>query len=164
MYEFCDANAIPYERCGKLIVAVRDDELPRLADLEARARERRPRLRRVGAAEIADIEPGCRGVAALHSPATGIVDFRRGGPRAGAELRSSGVTFALRLHGQRAAQGARADRHLPRRRPVPRAAAIACAGLWSDRLAVSAGGFPGSRASCPSAGPPISGWRPASRR
>ncbi len=38
MYEFCEANAIPVERCGKLIVAVRDDELPRLADLERRGR------------------------------------------------------------------------------------------------------------------------------
>src|ERR1035441_93684 len=36
MYEFCDANAIPYQRCGKLIVALRDDQLPRLAELEAR--------------------------------------------------------------------------------------------------------------------------------
>src|SRR5262252_8697728 len=38
MYEYCEHNAIPAERCGKLIVAVTEAELPRLADLEARAR------------------------------------------------------------------------------------------------------------------------------
>src|SRR5216683_2575788 len=36
MQEFCDASGIPYERCGKLIVALTNDELPRLAELEAR--------------------------------------------------------------------------------------------------------------------------------
>ena len=39
MYEYCEQHAIPVERCGKLIVAVRDDELPRLGDLEAHGRE-----------------------------------------------------------------------------------------------------------------------------
>ena len=38
MYEYCDEHAIPYERCGKLVVALDDDELPRLDALEARAR------------------------------------------------------------------------------------------------------------------------------
>src|SRR5215471_4466129 len=36
MYEYCDQHAIPVQRCGKLIVALRDDELPRLDELEAR--------------------------------------------------------------------------------------------------------------------------------
>jgi glycine/D-amino acid oxidase-like deaminating enzyme len=62
----------------------------------------------VGAAEIADIEPACRGVAALHSPATGIVDFGAVARALERELRASGVTFALgctvsalrREHGQ----------------------------------------------------------------
>ncbi|HEX9519888.1 MAG TPA: FAD-dependent oxidoreductase, partial [Streptosporangiaceae bacterium] len=58
MYEFCEQHAIPFERCGKLIVAVTGDELPRLADLEARAQANGvPGLRRVSAAEIAEIEP-----------------------------------------------------------------------------------------------------------
>src|SRR5262247_4037489 len=72
MYEFCEQNGIAVERCGKLIVAVREGELSRLADLETRARANRvPGLRRVGADQIKEIEPECRGLAALHSPATG---------------------------------------------------------------------------------------------
>jgi (S)-2-hydroxyglutarate dehydrogenase len=146
MYEFCDANAIPYERCGKLIVAVRDDELPRLADLEARGRANGvPGLRRVGAAEIADIEPGCRGVAALHSPATGIVDFGTVARALERELRASGVTFALgcTVSALRREHGQTVIAHAGGRYRA--AAAIACAGLWSDRLAVSAGASPDPR-------------------
>ncbi len=96
MYEFCEQHAIPFERCGKLIVAVTQDELPRLADLETRARANGvPGLRRVSAAEITEIEPECRGIAALHSPATGIVDFAAVAKAIEAELRSHGVEFAL---------------------------------------------------------------------
>ncbi len=146
MYEFCDANAIPYERCGKLIVALRDDELPRLADLEARGHANGvPGLRRVGAAEIAEIEPGCRGLAALHSPATGIVDFGAVARALERELRADGVAFALgrtvsavrREHGQTVLAHA-GGWYLA-------ASAIVCAGLWSDRLAVSAGASPDPR-------------------
>ena len=146
MQEFCDAHAIPYQRCGKLIVALRDDELPRLADLEARGQANGvPGLRRVGAAEIADIEPECRGRAALHSPATGIVDYAAVARALQQELRGQGVTFALgctvsavrREHRQTVIAHA-AGRYRA-------AAAIVCAGLWSDRLAVSAGASPDPR-------------------
>ena len=140
MYEFCDEHEIPYRRCGKLIVAVRSDEMPRLDDLEARGRANGvPGLRRVTAAEITAIEPECRGVAALHSPATGIVDFQAVARALERELRGQGVVFALgcpinKVHRDRA------DTVLHHSAGRIRAAAsIICAGLWSDRLAVSAG-------------------------
>jgi (S)-2-hydroxyglutarate dehydrogenase len=146
MYEFCDANAIPYQRCGKLIVAVRDDELPRLAELEARGRANGvPGLRRVAAGEIADIEPECRGRAALHSPGTGIVDYGAVARALERELRGRGVAFALgcairvvrREHGQTVLAHAGGSYRA--------ASSILCAGLWSDRLAVSAGASPDPR-------------------
>src|SRR5258705_6226466 len=96
MYEFCEQNAIAFERCGKLIVAVRQEGLPRLDDLEARARANGvPGLRRIDADEISDIEPECRGLAALHSPATGIVDFAGVARAIERELREKGADFAL---------------------------------------------------------------------
>jgi len=76
MYDFCEQHEIEHERCGKLIVARDDGELGRLDELERRGRENQvPGLRRLTAGEIAEVEPHCRGVAALHSPNTGIVDF-----------------------------------------------------------------------------------------
>src|ERR671923_179990 len=76
LYEFCEERGIPHERVGKLIVARHDAELGRLDELERRGRENGvPGLRRLTAAEISEVEPHCRGVAALHSPFTGIADF-----------------------------------------------------------------------------------------
>jgi (S)-2-hydroxyglutarate dehydrogenase len=161
MYEYCDQHAIAVQRCGKLIVAIRDDELPRLNELEARGRANGvPGLRRVGPAEIGELEPACRGVAALHSPATGIVDFAAVARAIEAELRGKGVEFALgceitairRQPGSHhteaadlaaAAMPARAGRASTVLAHAEGAFvagwAIVCAGLWSDRLAVSAG-------------------------
>ena len=146
MYEFCDEHAVPYRRCGKLIVAVRPGELPRLADLEERGRANGvPGLRRVGAAEIAEIEPECRGLAALHSPGTGIVDYGAVARAIERELRSQGVTLALgcaitavrREHGRTVLEHAGGA--------YKAAGSIMCAGLWSDQLAVSAGASPDPR-------------------
>ncbi len=141
MYEFCEQNAIPVERCGKLIVAVRDEELPRLADLEIRARANGvPGLRRVEAREIAEIEPECRGLAALHSPATGIVDFAAVARAIERELRAKGVEFALGCEISAIRRESGPATVLVHADGAFRADwAIACAGLWSDRLAVSAG-------------------------
>ena len=99
----------------------------------------------MGAAEIAGIEPGCRGVAALHSPATGIVDFGTVARALERELRASGVTFALgcAVSALRREHGQTVIAHAGGRYRA--AAAIACAGLWSDRLAVSAGASPDPR-------------------
>jgi (S)-2-hydroxyglutarate dehydrogenase len=140
MYEFCDEHAIRYERCGKLIVAVREDELARLADLEERGRANGvPGLRRVGRGEIADIEPECRGLAGLHSPGTGIVDYPAVARALEAELRAAGVEFALGRRVLRVGRE-RGQTVLEHGGGSYRAGwAVLCAGLWSDRLAVSAG-------------------------
>jgi L-2-hydroxyglutarate oxidase LhgO len=166
MYEYCEQNAIPVERCGKLIVAVRDEELPRLADLEVRARGNGvPGVRRVGPAEIAEIEPECRALAGLHSPATGIVDFAAVARAVEAELRGKGVEFAFGCE----ITAIRRDPGVPRTVLVHADGAfyadwaIACAGLWSDRLAVSAGApadprvvpFRGAYLRLADAGPPV---------
>jgi L-2-hydroxyglutarate oxidase LhgO len=143
MYEYCDQHAIPVQRCGKLIVAVRDDELPRLNDLEARGRANGvPGLRRVGPVEIGELEPACRGVAGLHSPATGIVDFAAVARAIEAELRGKDVEFALGLEItaiRREPAGGQSTVLVHSEGAFTAGWVIACAGLWSDRLAVSAG-------------------------
>src|ERR1700678_976670 len=78
MYEYCGAHGIATERCGKLIVATDASELARLDELERRASENGVKdVRRIDASGIEEIEPHARGIAALHSPHTGIVDFRQ---------------------------------------------------------------------------------------
>ena len=74
--DYCAEQGLPYDECGKLVVAVDPDEFGRLDALETSARANDvPGLRRVTAAEIRDIEPHAVGLAALHSPATAITDY-----------------------------------------------------------------------------------------
>src|SRR5579871_1592129 len=74
--EFCAARAIPYEQCGKVVVATGAHELERLDRLEERARANGVEgLRRLDADGLRAVEPHVAGVAALHSPRTAITDF-----------------------------------------------------------------------------------------
>lgn len=74
--EFCADRGLPYDECGKLVVAVDPAELGRLDALEQTATANRvPGLRRLDPAGIREIEPHAAGLAALHSPHTAITDF-----------------------------------------------------------------------------------------
>ena len=76
LYEYCESRGIASEACGKVIVATGASELARLEELERRGRANGvPGLRRIDARGIEALEPHARGVAGLHSPGTGIVDF-----------------------------------------------------------------------------------------
>ena len=75
MYEFCETHGVPFARCGKIIVAADDTEVPALAELKARGDANGVRdLEMVDRAFIARREPSVHGVAALYSPETGIVN------------------------------------------------------------------------------------------
>jgi L-2-hydroxyglutarate oxidase LhgO len=74
--EYCQEKKLPYEECGKLVVAVDETERPALERIRERATENGvPGLRAVSASEIHEIEPQATGVAGLHSPHTAITDF-----------------------------------------------------------------------------------------
>ncbi len=140
MYRYCDEHAIPVRRSGKLIVASAPAELLRLDALEQRARANGVSgIRRLGADEIAEIEPHVVGVAALHSPATGIVDYRLVCEQLAADLRAADHPVLL----DHAVLGVeeRADRiRLRHRHGIVEARwALFCAGAWSDRLAIASG-------------------------
>ena len=140
MYAYCEEHSIPHERCGKLIVARDQSELSRLGELERRGRANGVRgLRRLPGAEIGEVEPHCRGVAALHSPATGIVDFAAVARSISAELVDDGVPVATSCGVDRVTHaGGRIGLGHARGETQARFA-VFCAGLDSDRLAVAAG-------------------------
>jgi L-2-hydroxyglutarate oxidase LhgO len=78
LIRFCDEHAIPYELCGKVIVATDAEELPRLENLYQRGIANEvPGLELIGPERLHGIEPHCVGVKALWAPTTGIVDFAR---------------------------------------------------------------------------------------
>jgi L-2-hydroxyglutarate oxidase len=94
--DYCAEHALPYEECGKLVVAVEPEELSRLDALEGTARENGvPGLRRVEREEITEVEPHAAGLAALHSPATAITDFVAVAEAFGREIEEAGGRIQL---------------------------------------------------------------------
>ena len=140
MYAFCEERGIAHERCGKVIVATDESELAGLEELELRGRANGVEgLRRVGPRELAELEPHAAGVAALHSPNTGCVDFGAVARALAEELRATGaelVTSCAVTRLEKAKGGVTVHHSLGE---TQAAHAVVCAGAWSDRLAVAAG-------------------------
>jgi 2-hydroxyglutarate dehydrogenase len=140
LYEFCDQYGIKYERCGKLIVALDESELPALNELERRGIENGvPGLRRLSTSEISEIEPHAVGVAALHSPETGIIDFGGVARFMAQEIRDLGATIQTGVTVTRLSRNGSSSIVETSEGPIPAAKVVACAGLWSDRLAEASG-------------------------
>lgn len=140
MEAFCAEHDVAHERCGKLIVALHAGELAGLDELERRGRANGvPGLRRIGAGELRELEPHAAGIAALHSPHTGILDFAAVARALAGELVDSGGELRLEcgVDGLERREGGVDVRHAGGVLSVRRA--VVCAGLQTDRLAVAAG-------------------------
>lgn len=137
---YAEQHAIPFERCGKLVVALGEDELPRLEALHERATANGvPGLELVGPERIAEIEPHAAGIRALWSPETGIIDFRRVARSYADDVRASGGAI---LTGRTVtAVTSRSDGLVLSTSggDVVAGHVIACAGLWADRVAAMSG-------------------------
>ena len=136
MERFADEHGITYETCGKLIVALREDELGRLEDLFERGQANGvPGLRKVGPEEIREIEPHAAGIAALHSPGTGIIDFGAVVTTLARLLVEDGVELLLghEVLGLEAGEGVTTVR--TSQGDLTTRSLVSCAGLHSDRVA-----------------------------
>ena len=134
--EFCEQHGIAFERCGKLIMASSEEELPRMETLFERGKANGVEgLEMVGPARIAEIEPHVSAIKALWSPATAIVDFsaitreyaRQFGDAGGVLELNTRVTGIVPRQDSvviETDRGEREAKHL-----------INCAGLHSDRIA-----------------------------
>lgn len=137
---FCAEHDVPIRRCGKLVVAVNEDELDRLTELQRRGtRNGILGLVELDEAELREVEPNVQGVRALHVPETEVVDFRLVAQRIAVLLRSHGVSLQLgaRVVGiAREGEGVSVATTSGR---IRAGALVACAGLQSDRVANLAG-------------------------
>jgi L-2-hydroxyglutarate oxidase len=148
LYEYCDRRGLPYRKTGKLIVARDERELAGLNELERRGRANGvPGLRRLDSDEIAEVEPAVRGLAGLHSPDTGVVDFRGVAGSFAEDVAAAGgsihpATAVIEAPGKRVIDVSRSPGRIELRHTRGRtkaSAAVFCAGLWADRLAVACG-------------------------
>jgi L-2-hydroxyglutarate oxidase LhgO len=144
---FCAQHAIPYDRCGKLVVATAPQELGRLADIEARAQANGvPGVTRLDAVGMREVEPHVRGVAALHSPQTAIVDYVAVAQALAGELQARGGVVRCGVTVREvveAPDGATVVTTAGERLVADRV--LVCAGLHADRLADASGQPPSPR-------------------
>lgn len=136
LYRFCAEQAVAHERCGKVVVALTEEERPYLEELERRGTENGLQgLRRLSREALRELEPHAEGVAGLHVPDTGIVDFTgvskayaEQAQRGGAEVRTGSRVTGVHRDGNllrlTTPAGEVSVRNL-----------VNCAGLQSDRVA-----------------------------
>jgi len=137
---FCRRHDIPFETCGKLLVATNALELQRMAALEERARANDIAFEPVSAARLREIEPNVSGLGALLVPATGIVDYRRICLAMAAKLAERGVRLARDTRVTAIAEdGAGVTVRVDGGETIRAGRLVACAGLQSDRIARLAG-------------------------
>jgi L-2-hydroxyglutarate oxidase len=138
---FCLEHELPFDECGKVLVAIQDDELPRLERILERARANGvAEARLIDGAELRALEPHTVGIAALHSPTTAIVDYTAVCAALAGEMRERGSvirpgTSVRRVRGEgdetcvELADGSKERAHR----------VLVCAGLHADRLARASG-------------------------
>jgi L-2-hydroxyglutarate oxidase len=140
LHEFADQHGITYDECGKIVVALDESELARLEGIYERSVANGvPGVRLIDADEIREIEPHSRGIRALHSPHTAIIDYTAVTDALGDELRDAGGSIRLGEQVTHVDEHDSGVRLITSRDRGDFDLVITCAGLQSDRVARQAG-------------------------
>jgi L-2-hydroxyglutarate oxidase LhgO len=140
-WEFCDAKGIEYKNVGKLIVATEESELGRLDDLWVRGQQNGVEgLEKLDAAQIAEREPHCRGIKAIFSPVTGIVDWGLVARTYGEDAREMGADMYLSHEVTRIERRGDVTVLKTPKGEIQARAVVTCGGLQSDKLGRMTGG------------------------
>jgi L-2-hydroxyglutarate oxidase len=140
LYAYCAERGIAHERCGKLILAIDPKQVPGLRELQRRGEANGVTgLRWLEGPAIQAVEPHARALAALHSPATGLVDFAEVARAYADDLLASGGSLATACEVTAVRPAVRSLCLSHARGETNARHVIFCAGAWSDRLALAAG-------------------------
>jgi (S)-2-hydroxyglutarate dehydrogenase len=141
LIRFCDERGIPYQLCGKVVVATDLAELPRLEELHRRGVANGVvGLEMIGPEQLREIEPHAAGIRALYSPTTGIVDYGRVAAAYAEDVEAAGGSI-LTGHEVRAIE--RPGRTVwidTTAGLIETRFLVACAGVYADRVAALSGG------------------------
>ena len=138
---FCENQGIPVFRCGKVIVAVTEEEVPRLTELHRRGVANGvPEISLIGPGRLRELEPEAAGVQALHLPEVGITDYARIAQAYAKTLAARGVELRTGTRLLRVQGGSTFLKLRTSRGPIQARFLINCAGLQADRLAAQSAG------------------------
>jgi L-2-hydroxyglutarate oxidase len=146
MVDFCKNHKVPYEQCGKIVVATEQEELPRLEKLLERGTANGlKRLKKLGPEQIREMEPHAAGLAAIHVPEEGIVDYGAVVEAMAGEIRRLGgeIRTGNSVEGLRGAGGRWKIKTSTGEFEAKQV--VACAGLHSDRLVSRSGMKPSAK-------------------
>jgi L-2-hydroxyglutarate oxidase len=144
MIEFCREHEVAHEVCGKVIVAIDTDELPRLEELHRRGQANGlVGLRMIGPEELREIEPHSTGMKALVVPSTGITDYAKVSEKYADLISARGGTVLTSAAATGIRRGTSEIVVETSRGAFSTTALINCAGLQSDRVSRMAGDEPG---------------------
>ena len=145
MEAFCAAEEIPFEICGKVIVAVDEKELPALDRLYERGQANGVLCEMIDAGRLQELEPHARGVRAIHVKEAGIVSYRQVSAKLAERVREREgqvVNGAKAIGFERRGDAVTV---LTTRGQYTATQIVNCAGLYSDRIAALSGKPPGVR-------------------
>ena len=156
MYDFLETHNLPVNRCGKLIVAAREDQLADLHQIYANSVENKiPGVRLVDSKEMQEIDPLARGIKAIWSPITGVCDYgqiarqlAQNFTQAGGTILTDFETVNIRKLDVSSSSSDRESLLLLAARNGQEVIAplgVACAGLQADRVATLSGASPTPR-------------------
>src|SRR5262245_12365393 len=135
MEEFCAAHGVPFEICGKVIVATSQSELPQLEKIHDRGQQNGVRCELIGSERLKELEPHAPGVKAIHVPEAGIVNYAAVSRKlaeliavGGGEVRCSARVMTVKENSPTIALETAAGEFIADY-------VVTCAGLQSDRVA-----------------------------
>ena len=144
LYEFCQLHDIPVERCGKIVVAINENEIPRLNDLEKRGISNGLKgIKRLKPEQIKAYEPHVNGIAGLLVPDTGIVNYTQVTEKFAEIFREKGGEIQLKFRVKKITRNPDEIIISSDAGEVKCKNLINCTGLQSDRIARMCGINPG---------------------
>jgi L-2-hydroxyglutarate oxidase len=136
LLDFCQKNDVPYTICGKVIVATEEKEIPLLKNIFDRGQQNGlPHLKMLTAAELKEHEPHVAGIAGIHVPQTGIVDYRVVAEKYAAVFQQLGGVIRL---GEKVLDIQVSESHVTvvtSNTSYTGKLIVNCAGLYSDKIA-----------------------------
>ena len=147
LYEYCASHGVPHRRCGKLIVATSEEQIPELREIQKKAhRNGVGDVVEIPAGEAMRMEPALRCVAALHSPSTGIIDSHALMLAYLGDAEAAGAMLGLKSPFDRAfLRGQAFEIRVEGAEPIAAQFLVNSAGLRAPSVARRIDGFPAGR-------------------